>query len=62
MRSLRSAQDSEFFAVSEAAYEHKKIVPTYCAKCFSPIRAAIDDDSKQFYSSDLFCRCGRKPA
>ena len=40
--------------------KNKKLAETYCAKCFSPIKAAIDTDSKQFFSNDLFCHCGRR--
>ena len=36
---------------------HKKVAKTYYAKCFSPIRAALDSDSRQFFSNDLSCRC-----
>lgn len=41
--------------------KNKKVTETHCARCFSPIKAAIDSDSRQFFSNDLFCRCERRP-
>jgi len=37
--------------------KNKKIAEAYCAKCFSPIKEAMDSDSRQFFSNDLSCRC-----
>jgi len=42
------------------ACEDKKIAETYRAECFSPIKMAIDDESRRFFSGDLFCHCRRR--
>jgi hypothetical protein len=59
-------------ALREAHFEQKHLgfkhldsgslnkgVPNYCGECFRPIEAALDRDSREHFSKDMFCQCGR---
>jgi len=46
-------------SIARATCENKNIA-SYCARCFSPIRSAIANDSRQFMSEDVFCYCRRR--
>lgn len=30
----------------------------YCGECLKPIEAALDRDTREHFSRDLFCQCG----